>query len=298
MSDKIIRLAPAKINLMLHVVGRLVDGYHHLQSLIAFGSVGDEIAIEKADTSSLTIEGMFAADIPLNADNSVVEAARWLKDRFPGIEQAHIHLTKKLPIASGIGGGTSDAAATIAALLKCHEIVLSTEEEEALILASGELGADVPVCLAHQFGWGPMLWIDSSGRETLPIPVDVVLPGVLVLVNPGVPIHTQSIFNKIHPPYTLPQDFVSNLATHYPGNLLAYLKDQKNDLMPAAIAIEPKIGKVLQALQSAKGCLLARMSGSGATCFAVFEDEQSAQIALRQHMPMAWGTTCTLLGYA
>jgi len=281
---------------MLHVVGRLVDGYHHLQSLIAFASIGDEITVEKAESSSLTIDGLFAPHVPLAAENSVVEAARWLKERFSGIEQAHIHLTKKLPIASGIGGGSSDAAATIAALLKCHNISLSTEEEEALILASGELGADVPVCLAHQFGWGPMMWIDSSGRETLPIPVDVSLPGVLVLVNPGVPVSTATIFNKIHPPYTLPQDFINGFATHYPGDLLAYLKVQKNDLMDVAIAQEPKIGKVIQALQKSPGCLLTRMSGSGGTCFAVFEDEKSAKSALLQKMPNAWGMTCSILG--
>lgn len=293
---KITRSAPAKINLMLHVVGRLVDGYHHLQSLIGFASVGDEISVEKVGASSLTIDGLFSSDIPLNAENSVVMAAKWLKEHFSGVEQAHIHLTKKLPTSSGIGGGSSDAAATIAALLSCHQITLTAEEEEALILASGELGADLPVCLAHQFGWGPMMWIDSSGRETLPIPIDVALPGILVLVNPGVPVSTHTIFNKIHPPYTLPQDLINGLATHFPGNLLAYLKEQKNDLMPAAIAQEPKIGKVIDALQKSPGCLLARMSGSGATCFALFEDEQSAQAALRQKMPKAWGTICTLIG--
>lgn len=293
---KTTRLAPAKINLMLHVVGRLVDGYHHLQSLIAFASIGDEITVEKAEVSSLTIDGLFAEHTPPTAENSAVVAAKWLKERFPDIDQAHIHLTKKLPIASGIGGGSSDAAATIAALLGCYEISLTEDEQEALILASGELGADVPVCLAHQFGWGPMLWVDSSGRETLPIPVDVFLPGVLVLVNPGIMMSTKSIFTKMQPPYTRPQDFINALATHYPGNLMAYLKNQKNDLMPIAIAQEPKIGGVIKTLQSSPGCLLARMSGSGATCFAVFEDEQSAKNALTRHMPKAWAATCTLLG--
>lgn len=185
---------------MLHVVQRLVDGYHHLQSLIAFADIGDEITIEKAEASSLTVDGQYASHVPLAAENSMVVAARWIKERFPVIDQVHLHLTKNLPIASGIGGGSSDAAATIAGLLKCYQISLSEEEEESLILASGELGADVPVCLAHQFGWGPLLWIDSSGRETLPIPLDLPLPGVLVLVNPGVGVSTRAIFSKIHPP--------------------------------------------------------------------------------------------------
>jgi 4-diphosphocytidyl-2-C-methyl-D-erythritol kinase len=293
---KITQRAPAKINLMLHVVQRLVDGYHHLQSLIAFADIGDEITIEKAESSSLTVDGPYASHVPLAAENSMIMAARWSKERFPEIDQIHLHLTKNLPIASGIGGGSSDAAATIAGLLKCYGISLSEDEEEALILASGELGADVPVCLAHQFGWGPLLWIDSSGRETLPIPLDIPVPGVLVLVNPGVGVSTRSIFSKIHPPYTLPQDFINGFATHFAGDLLGYLKAQKNDLMEVAVAQEPKIGKVIQALQKAPGCLLARMSGSGATCFALFEDEQSAKSALTRKMPLAWGTTCTLLG--
>jgi 4-diphosphocytidyl-2-C-methyl-D-erythritol kinase len=292
---KITRHAPAKINLMLHVVARLVDGYHHLQSLIAFSDTGDEITIEKAEASSLTIDGLFAPHAPLTSENSVVMAAKWVKERFPSVEQVHLHLTKNLPIASGIGGGSSDAAATIAGLLECYDIKLSKEEEESLILASGELGADVPVCLAHQFGWGPLLWIDSSGRETLPIPMKGELPGVLVLVNPGVPVSTRAIFNNIHPPYTLPQDFLNNLTTHFGGDLMAYLQKQKNDLMEPAIAHESKIGKVIQALQKAPGCLLARMSGSGATCFALFEDEASAKAALTRKMPKAWGVTCNLL---
>jgi len=286
---KTIRLAPAKINLMLHVVGRLTDGYHHLQSLIAFADVGDEITVEKDDASSLTVDGPFAAHVPVAAENIVILAARWVKERFPQIGQVHIHLTKNLPIASGIGGGSSDAAATIAALLLCHDISVTKAEEDALILASGKLGADVPMCLAYQFGRGPLLWIDSSGRESLPMPINLMLPGILVLVNPGVPVSTPGIFKKVHPPYTAPQDFKSVLKNDFQGNVLNYLNAQKNDLTELAMAQESKIGKVIQVLQKAPGCLLARMSGTGATCFAVFEDEDSAKAALTRKMPKAWG---------
>jgi len=286
---KITRLAPAKINLMLHVVGRLEDGYHHLQSLVAFADAGDEITVEKTEASSLTVDGPFAAHVPLAAENSVILAARWAKERFSQIDQVHIHLTKNLPIASGIGGGTSDAAATIAALLLCHDISLTKAEEDALILASGTLGADVPMCLAHQFGRGPMLWIDSSGRESLPISINLTLPGILVLVNPGVSVSTPGIFKKIHPPYTAPQDFKTVLENDFHGNVLDYLNAQKNDLMEPAMVQESKIGKVIQVLQKAPGCLLARMSGSGATCFALFEDEASAKAAMVRKMPKAWG---------
>jgi 4-diphosphocytidyl-2-C-methyl-D-erythritol kinase len=286
---KTTRLAPAKINLMLHVVGRLTDGYHHLQSLIAFVDVGDEITVEKAEVSSLSVDGPFAAHVPLAGENLVILAARWVKERFSKVDQVHLHLTKNLPIASGIGGGSSDAAATIAALLECHDISLTKVEEDALILASGTLGADVPMCLAHQFGRGPLLWIDSSGRESLPIPMDLVLPGILVLVNPGVPVSTLGIFKKIHPPYSASQHFNTVLENDFQGNVLDYLAAQKNDLTEPAILQESKIGKVIQVLQKAPGCLLARMSGSGATCFAVFEDEDSAKAALTRKMPKAWG---------
>jgi 4-diphosphocytidyl-2-C-methyl-D-erythritol kinase len=292
----ITRLAPAKINLMLHVVGRQVDGYHHLQTLVIFAEYGDEIRVGKAESSSLTIDGPFAPHVPLSADNTVILAARWVKERFPIVDQVHIHLTKNLPIASGMGGGSSDAAATIAALLSCHEISLTSVQEDALILASGELGADVPMCLAHQFGRGPLLWIDSSGRESLPLPINVDIKGVMVLVNPGVPVSTPAIFKKIQPPYTDSQDFKNLLENHFQGNVVEYLKAQKNDLMESATTQEAKIGKLLQALQKAPGCLIARMSGSGATCFAVFEDEELAKSALIRKMPKAWGVTCNFWG--
>lgn len=293
----ITRLAPAKINLMLHVVGRLADGYHHLQSLVAFADAGDQLTFEKADAFHLTVGGPFGDQVPLTSDNSVARAAQWLGKKYPGIERMHIHLIKKLPVASGMGGGSSDAAATMAALLHGFSVSLSRPDEEALILASGELGADVPMCLAHQFGWGPLLWIDSSGRETLPVPVNVSLPGVLVLVNPGVPVSTSAIFKNIHPPYTPPQDLRSVLERDFQEGLLPYLMAQKNGLMEPAINQEPQIGEVIAALQRVPGCRLARMSGSGATCFALFEDKvcaKNACAAFNHTWPQGWSMVCAL----
>jgi 4-diphosphocytidyl-2-C-methyl-D-erythritol kinase len=288
---KINRLAPAKVNLMLHVVGRLPDGYHHLQSLVTFASIGDQVTFEKAAPFRLTIDGVFGDQVPLTANNSVVLAVRWLEKKYPGIGQAHIHLTKNLPVASGIGGGSSDAAATIAGLLQGFGISLSRADEEALILGSSELGADIPLCLAHQLGWGPMLWIEGSGRDTLPIPLNLSLPGPMLLVNPGVHVSTPAIFKRVHPPYTMPQDFRHTFEKDFQGDLFAYLRGQKNDLMAPAMGEEPKIKEVMEALQNTPGCLLAGMSGSGATCFAVFEDKkiaQAAQTGLLTKMPEAW----------
>lgn len=293
----ITRLAPAKINLMLHVVGRLSDGYHHLQSLVGFASVGDQITLEKADSSNITVDGPFADHIPLGPENSIVLAAQWLGKLYPDMGQIHIHLTKNLPVASGIGGGTSDAAATIAALLEYHQVSLTPKEEDSLILASGVLGADVPLSLAHQFGRGPLLWIDSSGRESLPLSMDQKLPGVLVLANPGVPISTATVFNKVQSPYTACQDFKKIFEDGYQGNILEYLKAQTNDLMPLAIAQEPVIGNLIETLQAVPGCLFARMSGTGATCFALFKNEVSARkacAALDVQYPHGWQAHCTV----
>jgi len=291
----ITRLAPAKINLMLHVVGRLPDGYHHLQSLVSFASVGDQVTFEQADAFRLTVGGPFAQHVPLVSDNSVAVAARWFEERFKGIGRAHIHLTKNLPVASGIGGGSSDAAATLAVLLQGFGAFLSRADEEALILASGELGADVPICLAHQLGWGSLLWIDSSGRETLPVPVDVSLsgamPGWVVLVNPGFSVSTPAVFKKVCPPYTLSQGSVPLLEGAFQKRLLPWLKGQKNDLMEPAIALEPKIGAIMEYLQKIPECRLARMSGSGATCFALFEDRDGAHkasLACGRAVPQGW----------
>jgi len=291
------RLAPAKVNLMLHVVGRLPDGYHHLQSLITFASIGDQITLEKADKSHLTVDGPFAEHVPLGPENSIVLAAQWLGKKYPNIGQVHIHLTKNLPISAGIGGGTSDAAATIAALLEYQHISLSPIEEDNLILTCGVLGADVPVSLAHQFGRGPLLWIDSSGRESVPLSVDQKLPGIMVLANPGVPVSTPAIFKEIQPPYTVHQDFKELLKDEFQGRIFDYIKAQTNDLMPAAAAQEPVIGSLIEYLQAAPGCLLVRMSGSGATCFGIFEDEMSAKRAcdaFDKEFPQGWRTHCTL----
>lgn len=287
----ITRRAPAKINLMLHVVGRLPDGYHHLQSLVAFGSMGDQITIERTDQSSLTIDGPFADQVPLGSENSIVLAAQWLGKKYPGIGQIHVHLTKNLPVSSGIGGGTSDAAATIAALLEYQQVSLSPAEEDNLILASGVLGADVPMSLAHQFGRGPLLWIDSSGRESLPLSIDQKLPGILVLANPGVPISTAAIFKEVQSPYSAHQGFGKIFEDEYQGDMLDYLKGQTNDLMPIAIAQEPVIGELVETLEAVPGCLLAGMSGTGATCFGLFKNEVSARKAcnvLGKKYPQGW----------
>ncbi len=249
------RLARAKINLALHVTGRRADGYHLLDSLVAFADVGDLITVVPAETLSLTLAGPYAATLS-NTDNLVLNAARAL---HPSLG-AHITLEKNLPVASGIGGGSADAAATLLTLSQLWSLPLPPPET---IL---QLGADLPICL-H----GRSLRMQGIGEQIIPTNLP---PIYAVLVNPGLALATNDVFNALtqsqNPPMT-------PLATSDP--LIPWLAAQRNDLQPAAIGLEPQIAVTLAALHSHPHCRLARMSGSGATCFALFPTADHAKTA-------------------
>ncbi len=239
--------APAKINLFLHITGRRPDGYHLLDSLAVFAGVHDVISSEKAPELSLRLQGPFAAS--LTADNLVLRAARVVG------AVARLTLEKNLPVASGIGGGSADAAATLRLLASG----MSSAELERV--AAG-LGADVPVCLAS----APRR-MAGVGEVLKPAPG---LPGFgLALVNPGVGVATQDVFRRyggaFSQPAALPAGWNSAAA------MAADLRALRNDLEAPAIGLAAVIGEVLAALRATEKCLLARMSGSGATCFALFE---------------------------
>lgn len=254
--------APAKINLTLHVTGRRADGYHLLDSLVVFTDLGDRITTRPADALTLTITGPFAQGIPVDESNLVLRAARFL-----GVNGAAITLDKHLPIASGIGGGSSDAAATLRALARMTGRSLPPAADTA------RLGADVPVCMAatprRMAGLGEVL------ADVPPLP-----PIWLVLANPGVPLSTPAVFSALTHrdgppmPATLPR-----CATV--ADLAAFLVTQRNDLETPACQLAPVIGATLAALGAQPGCRIARMSGSGATCFGLFADPQSAAAAAR-----------------
>jgi|JI6StandDraft_1071083.scaffolds.fasta_scaffold142911_2 4-diphosphocytidyl-2-C-methyl-D-erythritol kinase len=252
--------APAKVNLTLHVTGVRADGYHLLDSLVVFAGVGDRIVARRDHTLSLEIDGPMAAKLDAGNDNLVLRAARLLGD-----EGAAVRLTKNLPIASGIGGGSSDAAATLRALAQLWQRTLPASALTAV------LGADVPVCLEAR-----SRRMGGVGDQLLEVPQ--LPPCWLVLVNPGVAVPTADVFRAlVHKdgspmPVALP---VWQDAT----DLADFVKGQRNDLEPAARAIAPQISKVLNVLGEAEGCLIARMSGSGATCFGLFADEGPARAA-------------------
>lgn len=261
--------APAKINLALHVVGQRADGYHLLDSVVVFAGVGDWVTAAPAERLSLTVSGPFAAGLT-GGDNLVLRAARAL-----GV-QAAIGLEKHLPIASGIGGGSADAAAALRVLAALAGVALP---EAVAVLA---LGADVPVCLA-----GRPVRMQGVGEVLTALPA---LPEChVVLVNPGVAVPTPAVFKAL-PDKDNPA-MSAMPACRSAAELAAWLGDQRNDLEAPAIALAPVIAEVKAALQARPGCLLARMSGSGATCFGLFADAglaQAAAKALRAGAPAWW----------
>lgn len=267
-------IARAKINLCLHVTGQRGDGYHLLDSLVVFADFGDRITCTPGDGLSLAIDGPEGAGLTADENNLVLRAANAL-GRAKG---AAIRLDKRLPIASGIGGGSADAAATMLALSKLWRVGLP---EADVVL---RLGADVPVCLAgypaRMRGVGEVVAALSH-----PLP-----PAHLVLVNPRVHVSTPTIFKglarKDNPP--LPADLPRLKSM---PELTAFLMMQRNDLEAPALAAEPVIAEVKAALGAQPGCHLARMSGSGATCFGLFADPLSAAAAasaIRQAHPNWW----------
>lgn len=260
--------APAKLNLYLHITGQREDGYHELDSLIAFAEPCDWVIAEPAADFLLALTGPFARalDSPCD-DNLVARAGRGLAT-LAGIEPAaRLTLEKNLPVASGIGGGSSDAAAALRVLMCLWDIAPGSDALAKLALS---LGADVPVCL-H----GKTCFAGGIGERLDPAPM---LPKCgLVLVNPGVALATPEVFRARSGNFSAPARFTEVPAD---ATALAYfLAARRNDLEAPALALAPEIGEVLSALRDLPGCRLARMSGSGATCFALFDDNVQAAAA-------------------
>ncbi len=259
--------APAKVNLYLHVVGRRPDGYHLLDSLVVFAGIGDRLHVEPAPELSLVITGPFAAGLTAEADNLVLRAAHALASATGMPPSGRITLEKHLPIASGIGGGSADAAAALRLL--CGFWRISPDPNQLRQIAQ-TLGADVPVCLA-----GEPARMGGIGEDLTAVPG--LPPAGIVLVNPGVAVSTPAVFRARSGPFsavvTLPDDLPDAQA------LADALRICRNDLEPPARLLAPSIGDVLDTLAGDPSCLLARMSGSGATCFGLYETPAAAEAA-------------------
>jgi 4-diphosphocytidyl-2-C-methyl-D-erythritol kinase len=280
-------LARAKLNLYLHITGRRADGYHLLDSLVAFVALGDGLRARTADSLSLGIVGPFAAALQAEPDNLVLRAARALRQTVGIGVGAAIELDKRLPVASGIGGGSADAAAALVILQRLWRLDLDRATLDRLALS---LGADVPVCLHGQASF-----VGGIGGELAPAPT--LPPAGLVLVNAGVPLATADVFGRFTGPFGTPARF-----SEHPRDaaaLATILAGRANQLTDAAMALQPAIAGVLAAIQASPGCLLARMSGSGATCFGIYPDEAGATTAagwLRERLGNAWVAPSVLVG--
>jgi 4-diphosphocytidyl-2-C-methyl-D-erythritol kinase len=282
--------APAKLNLTLGVIGRRADGYHLLDSLVAFTDYGDTIEVAPADTLMLAIDGPFAGALGVDGeDNLVLRAARLLAASYGVPGGASIRLIKRLPVASGIGGGSSDAAATLKALAALWGIEASPAELATLGL---NLGADIPVCL-H----GTTARLQGIGERVTPLPSLPAAP--IVLVNPGVAVATPAVFRRLNGRFTAASGddpFSHPVPDLYA--LAALLRRYENDLAAPAIELAPVIEQALARLRAAPNCLLARMSGSGATCFGLFESMVAAEstAASIRHDTPHWWCVATRLG--
>ncbi len=285
--------APAKLNLYLHVGPPMADGRHPLDSLAAFADIGDDLAAAPADGLSLRIDGPFGAALAADPDNLVLRAARALAQAAGREPNAALRLTKRLPIASGIGGGSADAAAALRALSALWSLNLPADALEAI--AAG-LGADVPVCVGSR----PSV-MTGTGETLAPAPALPAEVGV-VLVNPGVAAPTGPVYRVFDALTPGRADFAAPaLPAAVPDldALVGLLKARRNDLETAATALVPPIADVLAALRTAPGVRLARMSGSGATCFGLAPDRaraEAAAAAIAGRHPGWWVAAGLLLG--
>ena len=268
--------APAKINLTLHVTGQRPDGYHLLDSLVVFANIGDWVAVSVSDELRLQVTGPMADGVPDGGDNLIVQAAR-----LAGVSGADIVLDKHLPMAAGIGGGSADAGAVLRAFQQSHDIELP---DNGL-----SLGADVPVCLGAKTA-------RMSGIGDVVVPVAGVPALAAVLVNPGIAVRTPDVFRALKRRDGAGMPDIPKFRDA--RACINWVRDQRNDLQEPAIRCAPQIGEVLMVLGQS-GAFLTRMSGSGATCFGIFDTPDDADLAarsIRKKHPGWWVRPCVLAG--
>ncbi len=290
--DGVDERAAAKLNLFLHVRARRDDGLHEIDSLVAFADIGDELRLERARAFSLAISGPFAGALAGQPDNLVKQAAKALAHGVSGVNDAvAVSLQKHIPVAAGLGGGSADAAATLRAMARLQDVKVPGN---ALRQIAARLGADVPCCLSQR-----AQWLSGTGRECEPAPQ---LPALFaVLVNAAVRMPTGEIYKRLGlaPGETFGDGSIVHRPERFgsPREFVEFLKIQRNDLEAPAAALSWEIGDTLEALFAQPGCALARMTGSGATCFGLFFDAPGAEAAARAiaaKLPGWWVRWCAL----
>ena len=285
----LVERAPAKINLTLEVHGRRPDGYHELESLVAFARGGDRLELAPGEKLALSVAGPFATWAGATDDNLVLKAARELAGRIGGLGLGRFSLSKRLPVAAGIGGGSSDAAAALRLIARANAVDVA---DPRIAAAARATGADVPVCVDPRprvmRGIGELL------SEPLALPQ---LPALLV--NPGVPVPTRDVFVALGAaPCEGVRPTTHALIPDRREPLVGFLRERRNDLEAPAIRVAPVVAEVLGRLRDAPGCELARMSGSGGTCFGVFTSRRAALAAARlvHDARPGWWVCATVLG--
>ena len=282
--------APAKVNLALHVTGRRADGYHDLESLVVFVDIADEIVAYPARSDRLRVVGPFAAAAGSTESNLVLRAVRAFRARWPGAipDGLDIELTKNLPVAAGIGGGSADAAAMLRLLARLGEGEFPFAELRAVALA---LGADVPACLISR----PC---EVRGIGEILHPLQNFPQSHLLLVNPLVPVVTADVFRRLESRQNPPMPALPRPLTR-PAQLGLWLAETRNDLETAAVGLVPAIGVLIDDMGRLHGCALARMSGSGGTVFGLFGSAPQAHQAaheMRARHPNAWVAAAPVIG--
>jgi 4-diphosphocytidyl-2-C-methyl-D-erythritol kinase len=279
-------LAPAKINLFLHITGKRDDGYHLLQSVMVFVDVGDALEFSPHDSLFLDVEGPFAADMPPPHNNLIYKAAQLLAAEYNVPMRARITLKKRLPVASGIAGGSSDAATALRGLARLWGL---PEEKDRLRRLGEKLGADVPACIARR-----AVWTEGIGERVTPL---LDMPAMhFILVNPMVATPTPEVFRRYREKFSPLLQFSGRRKSMQ--EWIADLKLYRNDLTRAAMGVTPEIRAVLEALRATPNCHFARLSGSGATCFGVFDHAQASAAAmnkLKQEHPDWWISPANLI---
>lgn len=277
--------APAKLNLYLHITGRRPDGYHLLDSLIVFVDLCDVLEAVPSNDITLRLRGPFAAGVDPGEGNLVMRAARLLRETTGMRAGAAMTLHKHIPVGAGVGGGSADAAAALRLLMRLWDARLS---QAALYALAARLGSDVPACLASQpcrvAGVGDVL-----GKARLDCPIYVVL------AHPGRPLLTAEVYRAFDGAYTAASPF--DCAGLSAADMAICLRQRRNDLEPPALCLLPEVGEVLSALNNLPACLLARMSGSGSACFALFAARAEAEEAaarLRAEHPRWWAAPASL----
>lgn len=275
--------APAKINLYFHITGRRADGYHLVDSLVGFTTLADELTIRADEPLDVESVGPFAENMPPPYKNLVYQAAQLLADTAKVQARAHFTITKHLPVAAGIGGGSTDAAAALKALAKLWGV---SDDKVDLFKLGLTLGSDVPACLLAKATY-------AGGIGEILEPAPALPRAGILLVNPGVALVTSSVFQARRGGFNPPDRLTSEPKNA--ASLAAMLADRNNDLTDAAIRLCPVLRNVLAALESAPGCHLARMTGSGATCFGIFDNLAAAEAAAPAVQQDGWWVAPTEL---